>query len=336
MPQNTVHKTDSRFDFLKGIMALFIIILHTKLFPDTFIPIVRIAVPVFFIMSAYFFFRKIYAANNTDKNKSIIKFVKRSLLLYLFWFIILFPATYISRKHFGESLSPFGLLYSALLNSTFPASWFIMACVICTSIVYIFRKHLMIVTVISLVLYLMCCAESSYFYLFKDYNLWFESIFKSYSICNSFPAGLFWICVGAWCARCKINGGIKFWLYTSIISILLLFTEYYICVSNQWLMYTDCFISLIFAAPSLFILVSKLPHTSYSWTLPLRHSTVIAYCLHGSIAFGLFPIMKHYDIQQPVMGVAVFSITMVLVVIGSLAIINLSKKKGFGILKYAY
>lgn len=51
-------RTDSRFDTLKVVMALFIVVLHTKLWPSVFIPLVRIAVPVFFIMSGYFFFEK--------------------------------------------------------------------------------------------------------------------------------------------------------------------------------------------------------------------------------------------------------------------------------------
>lgn len=62
-------RTDSRFDTLKVVMALFIVVLHTKLWPSVFIPLVRIAVPVFFIMSGYFFFRKIYA---TDSMRQVV------------------------------------------------------------------------------------------------------------------------------------------------------------------------------------------------------------------------------------------------------------------------
>ena len=195
-------RTDSRFDTLKVVMALFIVVLHTKLWPSVFIPLVRIAVPVFFIMSGYFFFRKIYA---TDSMRQVVgawsNFLKRSIWLYLFWFVAMLPFTIDIRHRLHLSCDVWSMIYSALTGSTFVASWFIMACIIGITIIFLLRKHLVFATVVSLAAFLLCCEQSSYYGAFNGFNVWFASVFPKYSPVTSFPASLIWICVGAWCAR---------------------------------------------------------------------------------------------------------------------------------------
>lgn len=46
------------FDLIKFILSIFIVSIHSGIVPDIFIPIVRIAVPLFFIISSYLLFRK--------------------------------------------------------------------------------------------------------------------------------------------------------------------------------------------------------------------------------------------------------------------------------------
>ena len=53
-----IQKNYDIFDFVKFILSIFIVSLHSGIVPDIFIPIVRVAVPLFFIISSYLLFEK--------------------------------------------------------------------------------------------------------------------------------------------------------------------------------------------------------------------------------------------------------------------------------------
>lgn len=332
-------RTDSRFDTLKVVMALFIVVLHTKLWPSVFIPLVRIAVPVFFIMSGYFFFQKIYA---TDSMRQVVgawsNFLKRSIWLYLFWFVAMLPFTIDIRHRLHLSCDVWSMIYSALTGSTFVASWFIMACIIGITIIFLLRKHLVFATVVSLAAFLLCCEQSSYYGAFNGFNVWFASVFPKYSPVTSFPASLIWICVGAWCARQREAQSEKrvLWGVISVLGLVMLFAEHYWVTEMHWQRLNDCYVSLIVVCPALFMWVKELPPVYYKASLWLRHATVITYCMHGSIAFGLLPVMAKHHITQPLQGVVVFLITMAAVSAASWLILSLSRVKGFKWLKISY
>lgn len=332
-------RTDSRFDTLKVVMALLIVVLHTKLFPNVFIPIVRIAVPVFFIMSAYFFFRKIYSMDSMRQKTDVwIHFLKRSAWLYLFWFVAMLPFTIDIRHRLHLSCDVGSMLYAAFTGSTFVASWFIMACIIGVTIIFLLRKHLVFATVVSLAAFLLCCVQSSYYGAFSGFNAWFASVFPKYSPVTSFPASLIWICVGAWCARYRDTQGEKrvFWGVMCVLGLVMLFVEHYWVTEMHWQRLNDCYVSLIVVCPALFMWVKELPPVYYKASLWLRHATVITYCMHGSIAFGLLPVMAKHHITQPLQGVVVFLITMAAVSVASWLILSLSRVKGFKWLKISY
>lgn len=331
--------TDSRFDTLKVVMALLIVVLHTKLFPNVFIPVVRIAVPVFFIMSAYFFFRKIYSMDSMRQKTDVwIHFLKRSAWLYLFWFVTMLPFTIDIRHRLHLSCDVGSMLYAAFTGSTFVASWFIMACIIGVTIIFLLRKYLVFATVVSLVAFLLCCVQSSYYSAFGGFNAWFASVFPKYSPVTSFPASLIWICVGAWCARYRDTQGEKrvLWGVMCMLGLVMLFVEHYWVTEMHWQRLNDCYVSLIVVCPALFMWVKELPPVYYKASLWLRHATVITYCMHGSIAFGLLPVMAKHHITQPLQGVVVFLITMATVSVASWLILSLSRVKGFKWLKISY
>lgn len=331
--------TDSRFDTLKVVMALLIVVLHTKLFPNVFIPVVRIAVPVFFIMSSYFFFRKIYSMDSMRQKTDVwIHFFKRSAWLYLFWFVAMLPFTIDIRHRLHLSCDVGSMLYAAFTGSTFVASWFIMACIIGVTIIFLLRKHLVFATVVSFAAFLLCCVQSSYYGAFGGFDAWFASVFPKYSPVTSFPASLIWICVGAWCARYRDTQGEKRVLrgVMCVLGLVMLFVEHYWVTEMHWQRLNDCYVSLIVVCPALFMWVKGLPPVYYKASLWLRHSTVITYCMHGSIAFGLLPVMAKHHITQPLQGVVVFLITMAAVSVASWLILSLSRVKGFKWLKISY
>ena len=139
-------KYDSKYDVVKFILSLLVLAIHSTLYPMVLYPWLRIAVPLFFIMSSYFLFSKLRDTSE-DKQKTILKkFTIRNLQLYLCWCIILLPITIYIRKttwfshDLSENIST--ILKSILFGSTFVASWFITATVIGSLIIYFLSKTL--------------------------------------------------------------------------------------------------------------------------------------------------------------------------------------------------
>lgn len=117
-------------DILKYIMSLFIIMIHIGYSHDY--PIIRVAVPVFFIISSYLFFSKINKVGEKEWSQILINFIIRAFKLYIFWFIVLLPVTIVERRWY--LLDFYGiieqLIVGVLFKSTFLASWYISAYVI--------------------------------------------------------------------------------------------------------------------------------------------------------------------------------------------------------------
>ena len=98
MPPATLQKNDAKYDLIKFFLSLLVLAIHATLYPMVLYPWLRIAVPLFFMMSSYFLFSKLREAPK-DKHRAILKkFVVRNLQLYSYWFIILLPVTIYIRK----------------------------------------------------------------------------------------------------------------------------------------------------------------------------------------------------------------------------------------------
>ena len=75
---------------LKLILSIFVVVIHTTGL-DIFSPILRFAVPLFFMLSSYFFFSKYDSTDDTyERRDMLFKYIKRNLQLYAFLFIALY------------------------------------------------------------------------------------------------------------------------------------------------------------------------------------------------------------------------------------------------------
>ena len=134
-------------DILKFTMAIIVVSVHSLLFVEyepifNFInPLKMVAVPVFFIISSFLFFRKI-DNENEEKNLFALKhYIRRLSLFYLFWFIIMLPMTFVVRKWYPHfDMNKF--FRSLFLSSTFRGSYFIMSLIIGVPIIFVLRKYL--------------------------------------------------------------------------------------------------------------------------------------------------------------------------------------------------
>lgn len=160
------------FDILKFICAITIVAAHTNLFAEFpithsfFQRLISIAIPVFFGISAFVFYSKLIQA---EYPKIIFKKnIKRLIILYSTWYILMFPMTYI---RFFEIANWKEIIYNILFTSTLNGGWFIKALIINTALLYICRKpvHLIIYTVFGCLIYLLFAYN--YIYHFININI---------------------------------------------------------------------------------------------------------------------------------------------------------------------
>lgn len=64
-------KPDAKYDLVKFFLSLLVLAIHTKLYSMILYPWLRIAVPLFFMISAYFLFSKMRDAS-PDKQKGML------------------------------------------------------------------------------------------------------------------------------------------------------------------------------------------------------------------------------------------------------------------------
>lgn len=287
------NKVNSVFDVLKIILALMVVFLHGKVLLNEIYPWVRIAVPLFFIMSSYFLFSKLNKEKDTINKKEIIKtFIKRNLKLYLIWFIILLPVTLANRKYFINFSVPHGLLHMLkdfLISSTFASSWYIMSLVEGVILVYFGSKKFnnKLLLIISFLSFAFITIISTYSFIVPDIKL--IKLFKYFAIkpTNTFLVGLLWVVIGKIFAdnKDKMKNYNKKINIILIISGILLFLEWYfikIKLNDTW---KDCYFMLIPFTISIFYIVLHIKPFYFKESLLLRKMSTVIYVSHKSFMF---------------------------------------------------
>lgn len=289
---------------LKLILSIFVVVIHTTGL-DIFSPILRCAVPLFFMLSSYFFFSKYDSTDDTyERRDMLFKYIKRNLQLYAFWFIALLPFTLVYRGYLSESFLDviIKLLYSTLLSSSFPASWYIMASVIGLLLIICIEKIVSprISLVICVLVYCVCVLTSNYGEAISQ---------SSYCPYNSFPVSLIWIWLGRFVAQNseRIKSLNYYKLILSFAGCLsLLYVEYFIISHFQLAMADDCYFLLI---PTCFISLVIFGKTKIKFPdMPfMRKASTIIYCTHIPIATILSLGLKYIgvDYHIPVCPLAV-------------------------------
>ena len=283
-------KRKDSFDIAKLILSLMVVMIHVNPvgggIDSIVFPVVRIAVPLFFMMSSYFFFGKISNQNQQYSVNALKKYVFRLSKLYLAWFLVLLPYTLWFRDYFSEGIMNglLSLLRGVMLWSTFRASWYISATIIGTVLVYLLSKIASnrIIILMGGLLYLLCSLLSNYSGISERLPV-FVTINKVYPyIWNSFPVSILWIALGK-CFAERQHKPISMRALILVISLVLLFVENYLGKRFGYIIKdNDCYILLI---PTCIILFDYL----LSWDVQINHgkemraSSTIFYCLHTSM-----------------------------------------------------
>ena len=138
------------FDVLKFFMATMIVAIHTDawespLFHTLFWPFIRSAVPVFFVLSAFFYFKKQRVLDFSLSQ--LLQFVKRICMLYIFWFVINLPFILYQSHYDLVSNTLYGnilIVIKYLIFSQFfgyPGSWFFSGLVIGVTIITLLKRY---------------------------------------------------------------------------------------------------------------------------------------------------------------------------------------------------
>ncbi|MCR5671223.1 MAG: acyltransferase [Butyrivibrio sp.] len=331
-------KQHNIFDLSKYVLALMVVAIHTGFLSKFLFPWLRIAVPLFFIISSYLLFSRIKNDDESKEPEYIKKYVLRNISYYVLWFLLLLPYTVIARKEWLDSgiLSFIRTAVTHLLfGDTFSASWFIIAAVWAVLFLHLTRKvSPKILTPIVIVLYLLCCLRTSYYFLVKDTAA--ASVFSYYELiftnpANSFPAAIFWMFIGKQFAdRKDAVFNKKFAVLGAAVSAIGLWFEANLLTKN---ISADCFIFLIPLAICLFTLI-KDTDINLKKAKTFRTISIIMYPLHASLTGATRVVLtsfiaEHYEWL-------LFLIVVIGCHLATFIILRLEKVKPFGFLKYSH
>ncbi len=287
-------KNGSGYDFIdlvKFVLSLMIVALHNSLFDEKIYPWVRVAVPLFFMVSAYFLFVKLKKCETVQqKNDCVKKYAIKNIQLYLFWTVVQLPINFVVKFEFEGSLfkSVLNFIKRIIVGNGFTAAWFLLATVIATLMIYFCSKKLnnWLLLLLSGAIYVLVVFESSYPSVME--KMGFLNTVFSFSeryIASpvfSFPAALVWVALG----KCVADEGIKLNKIISFLGTLvfgsLLFAEWRFVYTSYDLYNSDCLFALMPLCAFLFGLILNFKEVRVPAAVTLRKLSVVIYVTHGT------------------------------------------------------
>lgn len=246
---NDFSLSGGKSDILKLVLCYMIVILHT-IDSHNMSPILRCAVPFFFMISSYFFFSKVNKCTTLLEEKvALYGYVKRNLQLYLFWTLLFLPFIAIFRGWVDqEGIDGIYLMIrDVVFSGTFPASWYIIASVWGTVFIYYSSRYLpqYLLWLICALSYIFCVLSSNYGQLFEHLTF-YESFCRIFSApYNSILVSFMWILIGKYLAENKISMTNQKASLLLFISFVMLFIEHIAIDKFNCAVTDDCYIFLV-------------------------------------------------------------------------------------------
>ncbi len=343
-PTLSSNKSSDGADLLKYLMAICVVAMHTQLFSGVLYPITRLAVPVFFLLSGYFFFSKQKTLDSRESEKHFKARIKRIVQLYSFWFVVLLPLTVYIRKYYQGGVVPvlLRLTKDILFNSTFQASWYLSATVIGLAVVYFLSKKLgnMPLIVIGALFYVPALLSSNYIFLVESneaslgiYNS-LKDVFGLF--CRNFAVSIVYFAAAKIIAerdteKMKLPGllvgfGISFAL---LIGECLIISKSGVTVHDN-----DCFIMLVPTAVFL-CLIALRSEVRVTHAKLLREMSILIYCLHMPVYMVIGKLFSVLNIPD-VGNILVCFVTVAATQLFALIILRLEKVKPLSFLKLSH
>lgn len=331
-------------DVLKFVLSVLIVATHTSFLEGYLTPLVRLAVPAFFMISGYFFFSRINSCDSKEKKKAYLKkSVIHNLKLYLFWFVILLPLTLYIRKY--HTMGIVGglthLIRDFLFGSTFQSSWYIIALITGFTIVMFLSYKLpqYALVIIGVILYIPSLLSSNYEFLVESsetLSFISDSLSKVFLLpCRNFSVSILYIAIGKYLAEKNYEGKTKKYTLTFLLAFAALVAEYFMLnFGRVKIEDTDCYIALPFAAYYLCKVFLTLD-INCKYAIILRKISTVSYCAHMAVFMVVGKCFKIFEIPDW-RNILHFVVTLILTHILSLVLIKLTDYKCFRFLKYSH
>lgn len=324
-------KKYNSLDLGKFIAALLVVAIHANPFSGIVETIIiggfaRLAVPFFFIVSSFLFFLR-----NPD-SKALLHFLKRLLLLYLFWGIFAIPLFYVYHTPpYGSPITISQFVYRFFNSSTYPGSWFLMALMQSASIIWLLSLRLnnFFLLIISGVCYAFAITPHSYYG--SDNN---EIIIAFHNVQGVWMSNLIYITLGKMVANLKHESSKLHKIYIDILIVVVLLIKILvdIIIKDSYLLN---FIDNLLLVPSvLLLLLFLLVHESF-YDLPyktLREMSTVFYLSHFTfVAIVAFSLHHIIGIDAPLLR---YFLVLCCCVTLYFILDSFRKLKSFGWIKY--
>lgn len=344
-------------DLVKYILSYFVIAIHfhpftsySKILDYGFVHcIARIAVPYFFIVSAFFCFKKNNISNFNATTS--YKYVCRLLKKYLIWSLIYFIPAY--KQIINDQSNYFKAFLIWVRNMIFVGSyrqlWYLNATALAVLLLTILLKRnirLKTIVFISFVLYLMGLFGQSYFGLLKPFKsihwIWvpLRSVGKIFvTTRNGLFEGLLFISIGAYLSFKPILIKMKRACIYLLISIFLLVLEAYYTAHFHLVREQDMYIMLVPTAFLLFYISACIQLPENNIYLKLRERGALLFYIHtlvGWVTKKSLSIMAEKMGYKEVDSLLLYICVVLLSLVSAEIIIYLSKKQKFRILSVLY
>ena len=335
-------KQKDALDLAKYILSLMIVAIHTGIYPQVLYPWLRLAIPLFFIISSYLLFSKINASDEQQKVVCVKRFIVRNLQYYLFWFVALLPYTALARKDWvdkGIAESIRIIVSHTLFGYTFSASWYITGSIWAVLILYATRKiSAKYMTIILIPVYLFCCLCSAYHFTLDGENMmqvfivFYEKWFTNPA--NSFPIATVWMFIGKVFADFNQKKSKRIWIGVLLSSVclwcewrVLYFLGGNIAVNN------DCLLFLVPLSICIFAIIKDLD-IQIKRAKVLRNISIVMYPLHASLTGAFRILLSRFGNGRN--ELLLFILVVVMCHIVTLVILRLEKKKCFSFLRFSH
>lgn len=270
--------------------------------------------------------------------------MKRYGLLYLFWFIVLLPATLYIRRYsqYGFPQILWVLVRQFLFGSTFQVSWYIMACIIGIPLIHFLSRKMNTggLLFLTIPLYLFATACSKYRpailaspVLSDPYRAMVSVIGNPF---GNFIISLIYITLGKLMAQ---REGSEPSLKHSGAGLVLctagLIGEFLLAQAQSFFDRTcDCWFLLAPTAMFLVLFFLRLPldcrHSAF-----LRKFNTITFCSHMAVLLVLRKVFSVFQLPDP-LGLILFFATTVTCLVMTLIILRLEKRKPLRFLRFSY
>lgn len=356
-------------DILKFICSMLVVVLHlaTYAFGDMAVngappsggenPVIlfglpgaytllRIAVPVFFLCSSFFLFKKI--KETPQDKKSIIKnYCLRVIKLYLFWFVVFMPI--MIDKYLVVPIQagiPAGqavlrLLWQVFLYAGYDGAWYLGASVISALLVYFLSKKLSNnkILIIAVVMYIIASLSGTYCNLFKGTFIYDVFMFLNTSVplYHTFFNGTLFYVLGKIIAE-------KGFLFNKKLNVILLcctplvaYGELVLANYFALTFATDCFLILPLLALVIFQTFALLNLQEKKAYQIMRTSSTFTYFFHFIFLYILYRIASVCKWTVLYSNVWLTIVIFVAIILTSILLSQLVKKlsKKFKIFRYA-